>query len=128
MNPPIAKMKAHQTLVLALGALVSFPGCVRNYYQQDPQPAHVLQPSTNPSWTEEKEKKLQNLLGELERLRAEQAKPQPPPAPTVTEPELAALKEENARRREKINFLTGEINALLIERGNKPLPYTSNSQ
>ena len=35
---------------------------------------------------------------------------------------------ENARRREKINFLIGEINALLIERGNKPLPYTSNSQ
>jgi len=119
-------MKTHHLSSFALAAFIGFTGCVRNYNYQPP-PVYVLDAPSNPSWTQEKEQKLQRLLVELDHLRVQQAKPEPAPSPTVTAAELAALKEENARRREKITFLVGEINALLIERGNKPLPYTGNT-
>jgi len=125
MNPSTMKR-----FFLTLATSVCLAGCVRNYYQ--PPPVYVLESATNPNWTAEQEARLQNSLRKLEELKKDNeqlsARLRQAEGTAVTETELRALREERDRLRERRDFLVGEINALLIERGNKPLPYTSNSQ
>jgi hypothetical protein len=125
-------MNINTRLLLAMCAIAWFAGCETppSASRQPDPPILVTPPPLSPSWTKEKEQRLENAKKKLQELEKENSQLEvslnDALKRTITPEELKALREERNRLRERRDFLKGEIDALLIERGNKDLPYTGN--